>query len=282
MKTSKRLSPVVRIAKHTIRDEIRQRSFIAMLVVCLAFILLLRGCYQGNYTVNGQVLDSATIAGTVSKAAFHMTAAVAMVVAALLSMRIFRRDRDEGTQSSILSKPVTRRQYVLAKLFGVWALASAFMLVLQIVVFLIAVVTAGVVLPGYLAASLLYCCNLLFAVVAVLLFSLLMPEIMAFLSVIGIAVVSLLTDGINALSGNQVSQAVIAESGGQPANDLSLSKILYYLWPKLSGMQHFASSFISGDGLRQFWSIFPFFNVLIYCLILTVLLLRRFGKEEIA
>lgn len=281
MRTPERLAPAVKIWKHTIRDEIRQRSFIVMLAICLVFIFLLRGCYQGNYMVNGQALDPATIVGMVSKVIFHATAAVAMIVAALLSMRVFRRDRDEGIQSSILSKPITRRQYVLAKLFAIWVLASVFMLVLQAVIFVIAAVTTRVVLPGYLVASLLYCGNLLFTVIAVLLFSLLMPEIMAFLAMAGIAVVSLVTDGIYALSNSQMVQAVIAESGGQPAGDLSLSKILYYLWPKLSGMHYFTSSFISGDGPQSLWSLYPLLNVLLYCLILALLLLRRFGKEEI-
>ena len=275
MKTAKR--PIAKIAKHTLLDEIRQRSFVVMFVVCVAFVFLVRGCYQGNYVVNGQALDAATIAGAVSKAAFHAVAVVTMLLAALFSMRAFRRDRDGGMQSLILSKPITRRQYVLGKAAGLWVLSAVFMLILQAVIFLIAAISVKITMPGYIAASLLCSLNLLFVVVAVLLLSLLMPEIVAFLLIIGTAVVGLAIDGINALSGSQTVQTLT----GFSQTDLSSGKILYYVWPKLFGMQRFASSFINGEGFQGMRSVYPLFNILLYCLILVALLLRRFGREEI-
>ena len=119
--------------------------------------------------------------------------------------------------------------------------------------------------------------NLFFVVVAVLLLSLLMPETAAFLCIIGIAVVGLIIDGINALGSSQIAQTMTDST----QTDLSLGKILYYVWPKLSGMQYFASSFIGGGGFQGLWSVYPLFNVLLYCLILCALLLWRFRKEEI-
>ena len=151
-----------------------------MFVVCVVFVFLARGCYQGNYVVNGEALDAATVVAAVSKAAFHVIAVVTMLIAALLSMRVFRRDRDGGMQSAILSKPITRRQYVLGKVVGLWVLSAVFMLILQAIVFLTVVISAKVVIPGYPVAALLCCLNLLFVVVAVLLLSLLMPEISGF------------------------------------------------------------------------------------------------------
>ncbi len=114
----KTLSPIIRIAKYTLTDEIRQKSFIIMFVICAIFIFLVRGCYQGNYMVNGQTLDAETIIRIVSKLTFHVIAAGAMLLTALLSMRVFRRDRDEGMQSCILSKPIARWQYVAGKILG--------------------------------------------------------------------------------------------------------------------------------------------------------------------
>jgi hypothetical protein len=54
----KALPPIIRIAKYTLTDEARQKSFVIMFVICAIFIFLIRGCYQGNYMVNGQVLDA--------------------------------------------------------------------------------------------------------------------------------------------------------------------------------------------------------------------------------
>ena len=55
-------------------------------------------------------------------------------------------------------------------------------------------------MPEYLIASLLCSFNLLFVVVAVLLLSLLMPDIVAFLCVMGIGIVGFVADGISAIS----------------------------------------------------------------------------------
>ena len=251
-----------------------------MFVMCVVFVFLIRGCYQGNYMVNGEALDAGTIVGAVSKMTFHFIAVVVMLIAALLSMRVFKRDRDEGMQSSILSKPITRRQYVVGKVLGLWVLSTFFMFILHAIIFLTVSVNLNVVMPGYLAAALLCSFNLLFVVVAVLLLSLLMPDIVAFLCVLGIGVISFVADGIFAISHSPMAQAMIQQPGSP--SDWTGWRVVYYLWPKLSGTQHFASSFIGGsEGLHGFGSIYPLINILIYGLILGVLLFWRFRNEDI-
>ncbi len=116
METSKSLSAITKITKYTLIDEVQQRSFVVMFVFCALCVFLVRGCYQGNYMVNGQTLDADTIVRTLSKATSHVIGAGVMVIAALLSMRIFRRDRNEGMQSCILSKPIARWKYVMGKI----------------------------------------------------------------------------------------------------------------------------------------------------------------------
>jgi ABC-type transport system involved in multi-copper enzyme maturation permease subunit len=275
MKMPKTLSPIIKIAKYTLTDEIRQKSFIIMFVICAIFIFLIRGCYQGNYMVNGQALDAGTVIRVVSKLTFHVIAAGAMLLTALLSMRVFRRDRDEGMQSCILSKPIARWQYVAGKILGLWALSIIFMFVLHSIVFIIASINLKVLMPEYLVASLLCSFNLLFVVVAVFLLSLLMSDVFAFLCVLGIGIVGLVADGIYALSHSQMAQAIIGQSG--PQSDWTWWKAVYYLWPKLSGAERFASSFIGGEG---FASIYPLINVLFYVLILGTLLFWRFRNED--
>jgi len=178
--------------------------------------------------------------------------------------------------SFALSKPITRRQYVLRKVVGLWALLAGFTLILQTIVLLTVVISAKVVIPGYPVAALLCCLNLFFVVVAGLLSSLLMPETAAFLCIAGIAVVGLIIDRINALGMNQIAQTMTDST-----IDLSLGRILCYVWPKLSGMQYFAPSFIGGGGFQGLWSAYPLFNVLLYCVIFCAPLFWRFRKEEI-
>jgi ABC-type transport system involved in multi-copper enzyme maturation permease subunit len=279
MKMTKTLSPIIRIAKYTLTDEIRQKSFIIMFVICAIFIFLIRGCYQGNFMVNGQALDVETVIRVVSKLTFHIIAVGAMLLTALLSMRVFRRDRDEGMQSCILSKPIARWQYVAGKIIGLWALSIIFMFSLHSIVFIIASVNLNALLPEYLIASLLCSFNLLFVIVAVLLLSLLMSDIFAFLCVLGIGIVGLVADGIYALSHSQMAQAMIGQAGAQ--SDWTWWKAVYYLWPKLSGAERFASSVIGGEGFHGFGSIYPLINILFYVLILGTVLFWRFRNEDI-
>jgi ABC-type transport system involved in multi-copper enzyme maturation permease subunit len=281
METSKSLPPITRITKYTLIDEVQQRSFVVMFVICAICVFLVRGCYQGNYMVNGQVLDAATIVRTLSKATFHVISTCVMVIAALLSMRIFRRDRNEGMQSCILSKPIARWQYVMGKILGLWALSALFMFVLHSIVFLITSINLKVIMPGYLVASLLCSINLLFVVIIVLFLSLLMPDIVAFLCVLGVGIVGFVADGIAAASHSQIAQAIVQQSASHQQSDLTWWKVVYLFWPKLLGVQQLASSLIESDSSHGFGPIYSLINILAYCLILGVLLFKRFRNEDI-
>ena len=281
METSKALPHITRITKYTLIDEVRQRSFVVMFVICAICVFLLRGCFQGNYMVNGQALDAGTLVRALSKVTFHIIGAGVMVIAALLSMRIFRRDRTEGMQSCILSKPIARWQYVMGKILGLWVLSVLFMFILHSIVFLITSINLKVFMPEYLVASLLCSINLLFVVIAVLLLSLLMPDIVAFLCVLGVGIVGFVADGIAAASHSQIAQAIVQQSAGNPQSDLTWWKVVYFFWPKLLGVQQLASSLIESESSHGFGPIYPLINVLVYCLILGALLFKRFRNEDI-
>jgi len=275
------LTPIARIAKYTLTDELRQKSFLIMFAFCAVCVFLVRGCYHGNYMVNGQYLDAETVARFLSKATFHIIAAGVMVISALLAMRIFRRDRNEGMQSCLLSKPIARWQYVAGKVIGVWGVSLLFMFTLHGIVFLITSLNLKVFMPHYLTASLLCSINLLFVVVAVLLLSLLMPDIVAFLCVLGVGVTGFVFDGIAAASHSRMAETMMGQGGAAPSSDLTWWKVVYYLWPKLLGVQQAAVSWIGNEPFTGFGTLYPFLNILLYCLVLGVLLFRRFLKEDI-
>jgi ABC-type transport system involved in multi-copper enzyme maturation permease subunit len=231
--------------------------------------------------VNGHYLDTGTVVRALSKVTFHIIGAGVMVIAALLSMRIFRRDRNEGMQSCVLSKSIARWQYVMGKIIGLWVLSVLFMFILHSIVFLITSINLKVFMPEYLVASLLCSINLLFVIIAVLLLSLLMSDIVAFLCVLGVGIVGFVADGIAAVSHNQMAQAMMGQSGARPQSDLTWWKVVYYLWPKLLGVQQLASSLIESESSHGFGPTYPLINVLLYCLILGALLFKRFRNEDI-
>ncbi|MDQ5985288.1 MAG: hypothetical protein CSYNP_00996 [Syntrophus sp. SKADARSKE-3] len=273
-------NPILKIAKYVLTDEARQKSFIVIFILCALFVFLVRGCYQGHYEVNGQLLDGKSIIEIISKITFQIIAAGAMFVAALLSMGVLRHDRENGMQAAILSKPLTRRQYISGKILGLWALSFLFMLVLHTVLFVITSVNMGMIMPQYLMASLLCSFNLLFVVIAVCLFSLLMPDIAAFLSAIGIGLAGFAADGIHAVSQSPMGQMMMQQDA-YTKTGVSLWDVLYYGWPKISGLQRLAASMISEEGFSSMGGLYPLINIFLYCLILGYLLYRRFDRIDI-
>ena len=169
----------------------------------------------------------------------------------------------------------------MGKILGLWVLSVLFMFILHSIVFLITSINLKVFMPEYLVASLLCSVNLLFVVIAVLFLSLLMPDIVAFLCVFGIGIVGFVGDGIAAASHSQMAQVMMQQSGARTQSDLTWWKTVYYLWPKLLGVQQLASSLIDSESFHGFGSIYPLINVLLYSIILGALLFKRFRNEDI-
>jgi hypothetical protein len=78
-----------------------------------------------------------------------------------------------------------------------------------------------------------------------------------------------------------MAQVMMQQPGTHLQSDVTWWKVIYYLWPKLSSAQQFASSLIGSEAFRGFASIYPLINALLYCLILGALLFRSFGNEDI-
>ncbi|HEX7550220.1 MAG TPA: ABC transporter permease, partial [Candidatus Methylomirabilis sp.] len=205
------------LAWWTITDEFRQRSVVIFFAACAAFMFVIRGCYTGSYVVNGEALDAATI---VSQATFHVVAAGVMMIAALMAMRIFKRERDDGTQAYLLSRPIARWHYLAGKVAGLWLGSAASMLALHGVLCLMTFLNAHAVVPGYLTASLLCSVNLLLVVLAVMALSLWIPDFLAFLAILGVGVVSFIGHGVEAAAQNPMVQSAMQQSGGQGEHGL--------------------------------------------------------------
>jgi hypothetical protein len=106
-----------------------------------------------------------------------------------------------------------------------------------------------------------------------------MPDIAAFLSVMAIGIIGLVSNGIHAVNNSPMAQAMIQQQG--PPSESAFWKVIYYLWPKLSEAQNFASSLIGGEGLGETASLYPLINVIAFCLLLGALLFQRFANEDV-
>jgi ABC-type transport system involved in multi-copper enzyme maturation permease subunit len=254
----------------TVADLVHNKSFYVMLTIGVLLVLLLRGCYKQDFVVNGQHLDSTTVAWQTSIVAFHIIAAGALFIALLLSLGVFKRDSDDGSIAYLLSSPISRDNYVLARITGQWLISFLFMLVLHVTIVVIAFVNTGGVIPGYVIASLVCSVNVLFMVVVTSFFSLLLPLFASALISMGIAAISF---------GSDTFFHVVHTTGlSQSFPETSLWRII---WPKVSALQYYAVSLINHSEFQGMGPIHPLCNVLLWTVFFGSLLVWRFRNEDL-
>ena len=263
-----------KIAAYTIIDLVHHKSFYVMLTISIFFVLLLKGCYKGDYMVNGQHISSNMVAWNASIIAFHIIAAGTLLIATLLSLGVFRRDKDDGSSTYILSKPVSRLEYVAGKIAGLWAVSFLFMFILHLTITIITYFNTGGVMPGYLAASVLCSLNVLFMVLLVGLLSLVLHDFAAAFLSVGIVVISFVSDIFDKVAHSDLLKSVVTSSN----EHLSIWRVV---WPKVCSLQFFAESLIDQSKPHQIGPLHPSINILVFIVIAAIALVWRFEKEEL-
>ena len=272
------ISRILRIALFTLRDELQYKSFYVLAIIAILFVLLLRGCFSSDVVVNNEHVDAVTVGWHASLVAFHIIAGAGVLFGLLLGMRVMKRDKDNGMLVSILSRPVSRMEYVTGKIMGIWVLASGLTFLLHMTVYIIMLINTGGRITFFIPASLLISLNVLFAVVVVVLFSLLMPDVIAALLGIFISVVSFISDSLYAVMQTQVAKSVM-EQLQRGETHVAVWRVI---WPKIAGLQYFATSLIQDVPFVVLGPVNPVFNVLLYTGLSMLLLYWRFMNEEVA
>ena len=269
------MNNVINITVYTMRDQMRHKSFYVLLALSILFILTIRGCYDDSYTVNGEVVDSATVAWHVSKVVFHLITAGMYLMVSMLSMKILSRDREDGSTVLFLARSVFRWQYILGRVTGTWALCLVFMFILHLTIFLTVWVKSETIISGYLTASLVCSINLLFVIVCVCFLSLFMPDFISAFITLGILFVGFVSDGgYQIINSELVSSALPYSTNAGPA----LWRILY---PKVFMLQIYADTIISKSEFNNMGPFHPLLNISLFILIVLMLMLGVFKRKEI-
>ncbi len=269
------MNNINKIIFYTIKDLMRQKSFYVLLGISIFFVLLIRGCYRADFSLNGEALDNVALAWHTSLVAFHLIVYGMFLMAAMLAMNIFSRDREDGSTVLFLSRPVARWQYVLGRICGTWILCSGFMIILHFTIFIITWLKTGGIIPGYFIASLICSINLLWVVILVSLLSLYMPDFIAAITVLGIVGLGFISDSIFLAMQSEVVQSALS---GKPQADPALWRIFF---PKISMLQHYAVSFITNSEFHSMGPIHPLMNLFLYLFFFAVLLVVCFNRKEI-
>lgn len=263
------------IISDTLLDQLKRRSFYVLLAVSVLLVLTIRSCYNVNYSINNQIVDPETIAWHASLFAFHLVGGLVLFMAVLLSMRLFKNDRHDGTMIFYLSRSVARWQYGLGRVAGVWLLSSMFMFCLHATIFFIVWSKSGEILPGYLIASLLCTINILFVILLTSILSFFMPGFICAMTVMAGVSLGFLSDGGHRILSSHVVKSMLMDSSTAAP---SLWRSLY---PKLLMVQEYAATFISHDYFQAFGPVHPVVNVLFYNAILCILFLLIVNRQEV-
>jgi ABC-type transport system involved in multi-copper enzyme maturation permease subunit len=266
---------LLKISLYTILDQMRHKSFYVLLAISILFVLMIRGCYNADFSVNGQKVDNVTLAWHASKVVFHAIAFGMFLMTALLTMRTYTHDKTDGSLTMFLSRPVARRQYAFGRVAGTWILVTVFMLILHFTIFLTAWMKTGGIIPGYLTASLVCSVNLLFVVLMVFLLSMHMPDFIAALVTLAVIIIGFISDG-----GYQVMQTDAAKSI-LPENITNTPALWRVLYPKICSLQNWAVSLIDKSDFTAMGPVHPVLNVLFFIVVLGALLFWSMDKREV-
>jgi ABC-type transport system involved in multi-copper enzyme maturation permease subunit len=253
----------------------RHKSFYVLLGISILLVLMIRGCYNGEYVVNGKALDSIEVAWHISRIVFQIIAAGMFLMAAMLAMSIFSRDHADGSLVLFLSRSVFRWQYVFGRVIGTWILCLVFMFILHTTIFLTIWTKSGVIISGYLTASLISSMNLLFIIACVCLLSLFMPDFISAIFTLGVLFVGFVSDGGFQLVNSDMLKSM---SPNVVNADPALWRILY---PKVFMLQAYAGSFITKGEFNNMGPFHPVLNLFFFILLLMTLMLIRFNKKEV-
>lgn len=266
------MKQLLKITGYTIADQMRAKSFYLLLAISIGLLFLMRGCYSADYVINGQPLESVF---HISRIIFQAIVMGMLLMAAMLSMRIFTRDLTDGSVQMFLSRPVKRLEYVLGRIIGTWLLVSGFMLLLHLTMGILVWKQTGSFNPGYLGAFLVCSVNLLFMIGAVCFFSLLMPDFISALFAIGLLGIGFVSDGgYRLLSNDTVSALLSSAADSSPA----LWRLFY---PKLFMVQAYADTVISQNAFVGLGPVHPLINVLGFSGLFICLTVAIFNKKSL-
>jgi len=269
------MNSFLKIVGYTIRDQMRLKSFYVLLGLSILFVLMIRGCFNGQYVVSGKQLDNITVAWYVSKFVFQVIASGMFLIVILLSMNIFSRDHEDGSLVLFLSRPVFRWQYILGRIAGTWFLCLVFMFTLHATIFLTVLIKTGTTIPGYLTASLVCSINLLFIAVLVCFLSLYLPDFISAVFTVGILFVGYISDGGYQILNSEFFKTAVPSIAASPP---TLWRVLY---PKVFMVQAYADSIISQNILNNMGHLHPILNVSFFIILITTLMIVAFNKKEI-
>jgi ABC-type transport system involved in multi-copper enzyme maturation permease subunit len=204
---------VTAVALNTFRETVRDRIF--YLVAIFGLILLASSALLSPLTIGAQGKIVADV-GLASLSLFGL------LVVVFVGSGMLRKELDKRTITTILTKPVSRLEYLLGKYAGLTLTLFCMLAAMVLLFMLVTLVTPATFSARYLAAIYLVFWELLLINGAVLLYSTFVSPVLAMVFTLGLFVIGHLSEDI--LSFGQLMGGTM---------QAAVSRAIYYLVPNL-------------------------------------------------
>ena len=120
------MSVATTLTAEAVRDASRRRIVAAIVLLSLGSLLLVDGCTTcsgSNVTINGEARNIEDLAGATGTTLFVVLGLWICLLAGILGSDHLQQTLDDGSATLCLSRPVSRRQFALARLVGALSVA---------------------------------------------------------------------------------------------------------------------------------------------------------------
>jgi ABC-type transport system involved in multi-copper enzyme maturation permease subunit len=204
---------VTALARGTFRETVRDRVF--YLVAVFGFLMLASTAVLSPLTVGAQ----AKIVTDVGLAAMVL---LGLLVVVFVGSGMVRKEMEKGTITTILAKPVGRREYLLGKYLGLSLTMAAMLAVMGAMFLLLTLMSPGAFSLRFVAAFYLTFLELALINAVVVFFSTCVSPVLAAIFTLGVFVVGHLSQSIRDFGRLQEGPAM-----------QHLTNVVYYLTPNL-------------------------------------------------
>ncbi len=251
---------IIAIAKNTYREAVRSKLFLLLTVFSIAFILFSK-------------IVSLLVISSSEKIILDLGLAIieifTILLSILISVNLFYKERDKRTIFNILSKPISREQFILGKFLGLSLTLFVSLVILGVIFFLYALIVTGNLHPYIFPQLLLFFVEGEILVSFSLLFTSVSTPILSSIFSLGIFVV-----------GNFSSNFLLYYEAKVKGVVKLLVNIVYYVLPNFS-ILNYKNQLVYTKGI----ALSNFLNATVYgidyALLILVLSMIAFKNREI-
>ncbi|MBK7188226.1 MAG: ABC transporter permease subunit [bacterium] len=204
---------VTALARGTFRETVRDRVF--YLVAVFGFVMLASTTVLSPLTIGaqGKIVSDVGLASMVL---------LGLLVVVFVGSGMVRKELDKGTITTILSKPVGRREYLLGKYLGLSLTMAVMLAVMGVMFLLMLLMSPGAFSLRFVSAFYLTFLELSVITAVVVFFSTCVSPVLAAVFTLGVFVAGHLSQSIRDFGNLQ-----------QSAFTGTVSTVVYYLMPNL-------------------------------------------------